>query len=264
MSNSRRGLQLTPDINVGINQQHPILAKNSRDSSAMILPIRKLLADETQARKSFDAEKLAELAASIKEHGVLQPLLVLQEGNLFRIVAGERRFRAAKLAGLKELPARIIEQDDRAQEIQLIENLQRDDLLPLEEAEALKMLKDSLSISIRALATRLGKSKSYIDRRLQLLDMPEDVQNMVAQDPSSLSKAAVVAKVKDDSKRQKQIAEVKTRGVLPSKGRAKSLFKFSKKKQGGFDLAVSFRPEEHSKTELIEKLQHLISELEKN
>ncbi len=135
-----------------------------------------------QPRKYFDKQALEELAASIKENGVLQPILVREyvEGR-YQIIAGERRFRASKLAEIEEIPTIILDKDDRkSAEIALIENIQREDLNPIEEALAFKSLAEEYGLTQEELSERVGKSRSAIANSTRLLDLPSDVLEMVA------------------------------------------------------------------------------------
>lgn len=135
-----------------------------------------------QPRKYFDKEALEELAKSIKENGLLQPILVREgaEGR-YQIIAGERRFRASKLAGLTEIPAIILDKDDlKVAEISLIENIQREDLNPIEEAMAYRALAEQYGLTQEELSERVGKSRSAIANSTRLLDLPQDVLEMVA------------------------------------------------------------------------------------
>ena len=135
-----------------------------------------------QPRKFFDKDALEELAASIKENGLLQPILVREYGEgRYQIIAGERRFRASKLAGLDEIPAIILDRDDKkAAEIALIENIQRENLNPIEEAMAFKSLAEEYGLTQEELSQRVGKSRSAIANSTRLLDLPTEVLEMVA------------------------------------------------------------------------------------
>ena len=140
-----------------------------------------------QPRKTFDQESLAELADSIATHGVLQPILVRASGNgRYQIIAGERRWRAAKLAGLSEIPAVILDRDDlAAAEIALVENLQREDLNPIEEALAFKSLTEEFGLTQEELSRRVGKSRSAVANATRLLELPDEAKAMVS--PGALS-----------------------------------------------------------------------------
>ncbi len=136
------------------------------------VPINTILPGREQARKNFEDEKIDELADSIKRHGVLQPLVVRQQGGEYELIAGERRLRGAKAAGLEEVPIVIIEADDRqVAELGLIENLQREDLTPLEEAAAFRRMLDEHGYTQETLGETLGKSRSYIANSLRLLSL---------------------------------------------------------------------------------------------
>lgn len=133
-----------------------------------------------QPRKIFDENAIQELSESIKEHGILQPIIVRKVGTMYEIVVGERRFRAAKMAGLKEIPA-VVRQltDEESMEMAILENLQREDLTPIEEAEAYQKLMDNLSLTQEQLAFRLGKSRPHIANHIRLLSLPDKVRNMI-------------------------------------------------------------------------------------
>lgn len=135
-----------------------------------------------QPRKYFDKEALEQLAQSIAENGLLQPILVREYGEgRYQIIAGERRFRASKLAGLSEIPAIVLERDDKnAAQIALIENIQREDLNPLEEAMAYKSLAEEYEMTQEELSQRVGKSRSAIANTIRLLDLPDEILTLVA------------------------------------------------------------------------------------
>jgi len=144
------------------------------------LPIEAIERCADQPRKRFEEAKLEELAASIREKGVLEPILVRREGAKYRIIAGERRWRAAQRAGLKELPAVVREASDReAFEIALVENLQRADLNVIEEAEAYDVLLQDHSLTQEEIAKRVGKERSTVANALRLLKLPEEVRDAV-------------------------------------------------------------------------------------
>ncbi len=150
--------------------------------------------NSAQPRVSFDEDKISELAESIKSHGVVQPILLKKVANRYRIIAGERRFRAARLAGLTEIPAIIKNMNDREmQEVALIENLQRVDLNPVEEAAAIKELMVGYGLTQEELANRLGKSRPVIANALRLLTLPEEVQLMIRDNKLSAGHARALA-----------------------------------------------------------------------
>ena len=152
-----------------------------------------------QPRKYFDKDALEELAASIVENGLLQPILVREYGEgRYQIIAGERRFRASKLAGLTEIPAIILDRDNKSvAQIALIENIQREDLNPIEEAMAYKSLKDEYGMTQEELSDKIGKSRSAVANSLRLLDLPEAILTMVATKELSAGHARTLLGVKD-------------------------------------------------------------------
>lgn len=162
-----------------------LMLENNTDSmvSTSTLPINEIIPNKDQPRKTFDEIALQELADSIKQHGVLQPLLVrpLTSGG-YQLVAGERRWRASRLAELKEVPVIIRElTDTEAMEIAIIENLQREDLNPIEEAEGLQALIDKCGYTQEEVASSVGKSRPAIANSLRLLRLPEEVRQMTKQ-----------------------------------------------------------------------------------
>ena len=149
--------------------------ENSEEKSSLYLPISQVESCAGQPRKQFGPDALADLADSIREHGIIQPLTVrkLQSGY-YQIIAGERRWRAARMAGLDQVPAIVIEADDRkAMELAMIENLQREDLNPIEEAEGYRQLMDQYNLTQEETAQRVGKSRSAVANSLRLLGLEE-------------------------------------------------------------------------------------------
>lgn len=148
---------------------------------ALTLPITDVESNSSQPRKYFDDAALAELADSIRQHGIIQPLTVRKlSSGYYQIIAGERRWRAARLAGLKEVPVIVIEADDRtAAELAMIENLQREDLNPMEEAAGYRTLIDQYHMTQEEAANRVGKSRSAVTNVLRLLDLDPTVQKLV-------------------------------------------------------------------------------------
>ena len=145
------------------------------------LPLSQIESCQNQPRKSFDQEKLEELAESIRQHGVIQPLTVRKlASGYYQIIAGERRWRAARLAGLEEIPAVVIEADDqKAMELAMIENLQREDLNPIEEAEGFRVLVETYGMTQEQAAERVGRSRSAVANALRLLDLNVSIQKLV-------------------------------------------------------------------------------------
>ena len=181
-----------------------------RSTGVRVIPVDNVESNPQQPRMVFDADALHELAASIREHGVLQPILVRPLGaNRYQLVAGERRWRASREAGLETIPALVEELDDEtALEISIIENLQREDLSPLEEATMYDRMIHDHGYSIRKLADKLGKDKGYVENRLRLADAPEEIRALVSVRKDTLSHAYELLKVTDEKKRRRLAARV--------------------------------------------------------
>lgn len=160
--------------------------------------LRLIEPNREQPRKEFNEEKLAELAESIRQYGVIQPLLLVKRGSYYTIVAGERRYRAAKLAGLKEVPAIVKEfTEEEIAELALVENLQREDLNPLEEARAYQRLLREFHMTQEEIARKLSKSRSAIANSLRLLKLEASVQRMVQDGTLSMGHAKVLLGIED-------------------------------------------------------------------
>ena len=165
------------------------------------LNLDELRSNPYQPRKVFDEDALKELSSSIKEHGVFQPIIAKKSIKGYEIIAGERRVKAARMAGLTTIPAIVREfSDNEMMEIALLENLQRENLNAIEEAEAYKNLIKTLDITQDALAKRIGKSRSYITNMLGLLNLPEKVKQMLEEKKISMSHARVLSKMEDENK----------------------------------------------------------------
>ncbi len=179
------------------------------------IDVERITPNPEQPRLAMEQVGLDELAASIREHGVLQPILVrpLDNGE-FQLIAGERRWRASKAAGLATIPALVEEiDDDTALEISIIENLQREDLSPLDEAAMYDRMVREHGYSVRRLAQKLGKDKGYLENRLRLADAPEEVRELVSLRKDTLSHAYELMKIDDPRKRKRLAAQV-ARGEL--------------------------------------------------
>lgn len=175
------------------------------DSPYQMLPLHKIEPNPGQPRQDFDEGDLNDLAESIRIHGVIQPLTVRKLDNgYYQIIAGERRWRASRMANLREVPAVVIEADDKkAMELALIENLQRADLNPVEEALGYQKLMEEYSMTQEEAAERVGKSRPAVANALRLLALPEEVMTMVRSGKLSAGHARAVLSVKD---RKKQLA----------------------------------------------------------
>ena len=166
-----------------VDDDFDVTAKEDKKASNLTeVPITEIVRDEDQPRKEFAPEALEALANSIKEHGVLQPLVAVKEGDKYKIVAGERRFRASKMAGLEKVPViiRTLEAQERL-EISIIENAQREDLNAIEMATAYAKLKSQFNLSEAEIAERVGKSKSAVVNTMRLLNLADDVKKAMVE-----------------------------------------------------------------------------------
>ena len=178
------------------------------------LPIDKVKPNPNQPRTHFNESELAELSASIRENGVLMPLLVRKKGNSYEIIAGERRYQASKLAGLDEVPVIIKDVDDqKVLELALIENLQRSDLNPIEEAKGYKQLIKKSGMTQEALSKAVSKSRSAITNSLRLLDLPEEVQQLLFDGKLTAGHARAILAVPFEEQRIKLAEKVVKEGL---------------------------------------------------
>lgn len=167
-----------------------------------------------QPRKSFDDESLNELAQSILTYGIVQPIIVQRNDDRFIIIAGERRYRAARIAGLETVPAVIKEYSKQElMEVSLIENLQREDLNPIEEAQAMKLLMDEYSLTQDELSSRLGKSRSAIANTMRLLALPQSVQQMVVSGELSSGHARCLITLSSDMEKERIARKIAESGL---------------------------------------------------
>ena len=178
------------------------------------LPISEIESCQNQPRKSFDQEKLEELADSIRQHGLIQPLTVRKlSSGYYQIIAGERRWRAARLAGLEEVPAVVIEADDqKAMELAMIENLQREDLNPIEEAQGFRVLIDTYGMTQEQAAESVGKSRSTVANALRLLDLHFSIQRLVESGKISAGHARAILPLSPPL-RVKAVKEIEKNGL---------------------------------------------------
>ena len=178
--------------------------KMNNDDSVQFIALELIRPNPYQPRKTFEEERLNDLASSIQQHGILQPIVLRQTVQGYYIVVGERRFRASKLAGLTEVPAIIKElSDEDMMELAIIENLQREDLNAIEEAESYKKMMTDLNITQQEVARRLGKSRPYIANMLRLLQLPKNVAQMVQHGALSSAHGRTLLTLKDASKIKK-------------------------------------------------------------
>lgn len=177
------------------------LSNDSQAESVVEIPLEQIRPNPYQPRYLFDEEKMQELAASIKQNGVFQPIIVKKMNKFYAIIAGERRYRACKMLGLKTIPAivRMYEKGKMAQ-IALIENLQRADLTPIEEAKGYMQIMRELDLTQKQVGERVGKSRSHVTNMLGLLSLPEDVLSLVDGGKISMGHARVLSKLEDINK----------------------------------------------------------------
>lgn len=176
------------------------IENDTEDKKTTYLKISEIEPNRNQPRRDFDADALAELAESIAQHGVLQPLLVRPIDSLgYQIVAGERRWRASRMAGLKEVPVVIRDlTDEEVMEIALIENLQREDLSPIEEAKGYKVLMDTYSLTHEEVSKSVGKSRSVVSNALRLLTLPQKVVDLISEGKITSGHARTLLSLKNE------------------------------------------------------------------
>ena len=182
----------------------------SRATHAQIreVPVARILPNPAQPRLSYEEDSLTELADSIREHGVLQPILVRPVGSQFELIAGERRWRASRMAQRESIPAIVVEFDDEtALEVSIIENLQREDVTPLEEASMFRKMTD-LGYSVRQLAQKIGKDKGYVENRIRLAEAPPEIRELVSVRKDTLSHAYELMKIRDERTRRRLAKKV--------------------------------------------------------
>jgi ParB family chromosome partitioning protein len=196
------------------------------------LAIEKISPNSSQPRKDFEKEALMELAQSIKEQGIIQPITVRKKGDRYEIIAGERRWRASQMAGLKEVPAIVKNIDDqKTMELALIENLQREDLNPVEEAMGYQHLIDDYNLTQQDLATKVGKSRASITNSLRILVLPQDIKKMMRQGLLSLGHAKVLLGL-EDTKAQIKLARKTIQKKLSVRALEKEILKSNKSGTG--------------------------------
>jgi len=178
------------------------------------LDINMIIPREDQPRKSFDEESLKELAGSLAEHGVLQPVLVREKGDKYEIIAGERRWRAAQIAGLQSVPAIIRQLDDsQAGELSLIENLQREDLTAVEEAQAYRQMIDRYQYTQEMLSQKIGKSRSHIANTLRILNLPSSILEMIESRKISAGHARALLSLPGQKEQLAAAREIAAKGM---------------------------------------------------
>ena len=197
-----RGLEELFNIeDISYDKLEEKIIENAKEEELKEINIKDLRVNPYQPRKTFNEESLKELAESIKEHGVIQPIIVKKSIKGYEIVAGERRYRASILAGKETIPALVKDfTDNEMMEIAVLENLQRENLNVIEEAEAYHSLMNNLNLTQEQVAQRVGKSRSHITNLLGLLKLPEEVKEMVKENKISMAHARTLSKLEDPEK----------------------------------------------------------------
>ena len=194
-------------------------------SKLMEISISDIVANEGQPRKNFNEEDLKDLAASIEKYGIIQPLLLKKKEDKYEIIAGERRFRAAKLAGLEKVPAIVKDiTDHESSRIAIIENIQRKDLNPVEEAMSYRHLLDSQDLTQKELAEEIGKSRQYIGNTIRLLKLDPRVLKLLEEEEISVSHGKKLLSIKDGDKQYKEAVRI-IKDSLPVNNNKKSVKK---------------------------------------
>lgn len=184
------------------------------DENLLTVDLDKLKAREDQPRKNFDDDSLEELATSIKADGVIQPIVVRKVGDKYEIIAGERRFRASKLAGLEKVPIIVKNVSDRkARELALVENIQREDLNPIEEAISLKTLMEEYKLTQQELSDIVGKSRSYIANNLRLLNLSDYIKDYLIRGELSPSQGRTLLSLETEEERKKYLDKLLVKEV---------------------------------------------------
>lgn len=218
--------------------------------SVVDVPIDEIISSKYQPRLRFDQDSLQSLAESIKKNGILQPLLLRKVNDKYQIIAGERRWQAAKIAGLDIVPAIIRDVvDSQVLELALIENLQREDLNPIEEALAYKTMREEFNLTHEELAQRIGKDRSSITNSIRLLKLPEKIQNMLIEGVLTMGHGRAIAAI-DDEKLQLKLAETIAKQGLTVRAVEKLLREKKKPKSKHIDPNIK---------QIEEKLQRALS-----
>lgn len=207
-----------------------------------------------QPRKYFDPEELQNLALSIAQYGVIQPITVRRTGDMYRIIAGERRWRAARMAGLSEIPVVIMDADEqKSAEMALVENIQRENLNPIEEAEAIEALMDDFGLTQDEASKRIGRSRSTVANLLRLLDLPDSVRESIISGALSAGHAKAILSLNDRNR-----AEEAAKAVIAAEMSVRDTEKLIKKMNAevkDIDAPIKEKPEINYTRELERKIE---------
>jgi ParB family chromosome partitioning protein len=262
----KEDFQPTP---VAEEKKVPSKARTKAVPGARLIPLSDISLDSNQPRKKLDEEKLEELAASIRNKGVIEPVTVRLIDNGYMVVTGERRYRAAQLAGLEEIPCIIKHlSDEEVLVYQLIENLQREDLSPIDEATALKKLAET-GLNQTDIAQKIGKSQPYISKLLKILELPKSILEEAQKLEVSKEHMLQLLKSKNPEQLWEQIksgataqeVKEKVKKEKSSKGRPKIKPWTWKPEDKSFTVSIKFRSQDYDKNEVIQTLQQLINKL---
>lgn len=219
MENKKRALgrgleQLFNTENLDLESFEKSVYETTPKDEILEIPIDELRPNPYQPRKTFDEEALRELADSIEEHGVFQPIIVKRSIKGYEIIAGERRFRASKMAGKNTIPAIVRDfSDEEMMEIALLENLQREDLNAIEEAMAYRTLQERLGLTQEELAKKVGKSRSHVTNMLGLLRLPEEVKELVTENKLTMGHARMLSKLEDNNQIRQMADKIVMEGL---------------------------------------------------
>ena len=244
MNEKKRGLGrgLNALINTGTDTESKENTKENNEYKEVFVNISLVEPNRNQPRKEFDKESLSELANSIKQYGILQPIIVQKNEDMYEIIAGERRWRAAKEAGLTEVPVIIRDYDkQKIMEISIIENIQRENLNPIEEAMAYQSLMEEYGLKHEELAERVSKNRSTITNSMRLLKLSDNIQQMIIDGKISAGHAKVLLSVENTSEQEKIAQELisKSLSVRELEKLVKQYIKPRKKKKSKDDTDYS-------------------------
>ena len=244
MNEKKRGLGrgLNALINTGTDTESKENTKENNEYKEVFVTISLVEPNRNQPRKEFDKDALSELANSIKQYGILQPIIVQKNEDMYEIIAGERRWRAAKEAGLTEVPVIIRDYDkQKIMEISIIENIQRENLNPIEEAMAYQSLMEEYGLKHEELAERVSKNRSTITNSMRLLKLSDNIQQMIIDGKISAGHAKVLLSVENTSEQEKIAQELisKSLSVRELEKLVKQYIKPRKKKKSKDDTDYS-------------------------
>lgn len=230
------------------------LPEENINGQIKMISINEIEPNKEQPRKIFDEKKMEELSESIKEHGIIQPLIVKKQDNYYKIIAGERRWRAARMAGLREVPALIQDYStNEAMEVSLIENLQRQDLNPIEEAKAYEALINTFSLKQEEVAKRVGKSRSAVANTLRLLQLDDNIQELLIQQRLSEGHARTLLSLSDKNTQLLVVEKVinNNLSVRETEKLVKSILEKPKEKKKNEELSPIYKEIENKMKQVL-------------